>query len=80
MRVLVIEDDRKIASFIVNGLKQSGFAVDHASDGEEGLALALTDRRTIKAHARTVYRCVLGVTPVPPVQRRDRGLNAHHPA
>lgn len=37
MRILVVEDDKKIASFIVNGLKQSGFAVDHASDGEEGL-------------------------------------------
>ncbi len=41
MRVLVIEDDRKIASFIVKGLKQSGFAVDHAEEGEEGLHLAL---------------------------------------
>src|SRR5687768_10312637 len=40
MRVLVVEDDRKIASFVVNGLKQSGFAVDHAADGEEGLLLA----------------------------------------
>src|SRR5579859_4968777 len=37
MRILVVEDDKKIASFIVNGLKQSGFAVDHASDGEDGL-------------------------------------------
>jgi two-component system OmpR family response regulator len=40
MRILVIEDDTKIASFIVNGLKQSGFAVDHNSDGEDGLARA----------------------------------------
>jgi two-component system OmpR family response regulator len=40
MRVLVVEDDSKIASFIVNGLKQNGFAVDHAADGEQGLALA----------------------------------------
>ena len=40
MRVLVVEDDRKIASFIVKGLKQSGFAVDAAADGEEGLLLA----------------------------------------
>lgn len=40
MRVLVIEDDSKIASFVVNGLKQNGFAVDHAADGEKGLALA----------------------------------------
>jgi len=42
MRVLVIEDDSKIASFVINGLKQHGFAVDHASDGERGLALAGT--------------------------------------
>lgn len=41
MRLLVIEDDKKIASFIVKGLKQSGFAVDHADNGEDGLHLAL---------------------------------------
>ena len=40
MRVLVVEDDSKIASFVVNGLKQNGFTADHASDGESGLALA----------------------------------------
>jgi len=40
MRILVIEDDKKIASFVVNGLKQSGYAVDHAADGEAGLLLA----------------------------------------
>ncbi len=40
MRVLVIEDDAKIASFVVRGLKQSGYAADHAPDGETGLALA----------------------------------------
>jgi two-component system OmpR family response regulator len=42
MRVLVVEDDSKIASFGVNGLKQNGFTADHASDGENGLALAQT--------------------------------------
>ena len=42
MRVLVVEDDSKIASFIVNGLKQGGYAVDHCADGEEGLARAQT--------------------------------------
>jgi two-component system, OmpR family, response regulator len=40
MRVLLVEDDKKIASFVVNGLKQSGFAVDHCADGESGLAMA----------------------------------------
>ena len=42
MRVLVVEDDPKIASFVVRGLKQSGYAVDEAADGEVGLALAET--------------------------------------
>ena len=40
MRLLVVEDDAKIASFIVQGLKQAGYAVDHAPDGKTGLALA----------------------------------------
>jgi two-component system, OmpR family, response regulator len=40
MRILVVEDDKKIASFVVNGLKQSGFAVDHCPDGEQGLIMA----------------------------------------
>ena len=42
MRILVVEDDEKIGSFVVKGLKQNGFAVDHRSDGEAGLSLALT--------------------------------------
>ncbi len=40
MRLLVVEDDKKIASFVVNGLKQSGYAVDHSADGEAALTLA----------------------------------------
>ncbi|MFT3781514.1 MAG: response regulator transcription factor [Nibricoccus sp.] len=39
MRILVVEDDSKIASFVVKGLKQEGYAVDHAPDGDTGLAL-----------------------------------------
>jgi two-component system, OmpR family, response regulator len=41
MRALVVEDDASIADFIVRGLKEAGFATDHASDGETGLAAAL---------------------------------------
>ena len=41
MRILVVEDDKKIASFVVKGLTQAGFAVDHAADGESGLKRAL---------------------------------------
>ena len=42
VRILVVEDDGKIASFVVKGLKQSGYAVDHCTDGERARALALT--------------------------------------
>jgi two-component system OmpR family response regulator len=42
MRILVVEDDNKIASFIVKGLKQAGYAVDRCGDGEEALVLAET--------------------------------------
>ncbi|MDD5391258.1 MAG: response regulator transcription factor [Gallionellaceae bacterium] len=38
MRILVIEDDEKIASFVVKGLKQAGHQADLACDGELGLA------------------------------------------
>jgi two-component system OmpR family response regulator len=41
LRILLVEDDKKIASFIIKGLKQEGFAVDHVSNGEDGLHLAL---------------------------------------
>ena len=43
MRILLVEDDVKIASFIVKGLRAAGYAVDHALDGEEGLHRALTE-------------------------------------
>jgi len=43
MRVLLVEDDLKIADFIVKGLKEAGFAVDHAADGEGGLYMALNE-------------------------------------
>ncbi len=41
MRVLVIEDEKKVARFIKKGLEEEGYAVDLASDGEEGLARVL---------------------------------------
>jgi two-component system OmpR family response regulator len=43
MRILLVEDDIKIASFIIKGMKEAGYAVDHAPDGNEGLTLALTE-------------------------------------
>ncbi|MBP1740814.1 MAG: DNA-binding response regulator [Deltaproteobacteria bacterium] len=43
MRLLLVEDDPKIASFILKGMKAEGYAVDHASDGQEGLHMAVTE-------------------------------------
>jgi len=43
MRILLLEDDLKIASFIVKGLKEAGYAVDHAVEGEHGLFLAINE-------------------------------------
>jgi two-component system, OmpR family, response regulator len=42
MRILLIEDDAKIASFIEKGLKEAGFYVDSRGDGQAGLDLALS--------------------------------------
>jgi len=39
-KILVVEDEKKVASFIKRGLEEEGFEVDVASDGEEGLYMA----------------------------------------
>lgn len=43
MRLLILEDDKKTASFIIKGLKNAGFTVDNAANGEDGLDLMLTE-------------------------------------
>jgi len=43
MRLLVVEDDKKIAAFIANGLRQEGFAVDAADNGIDGFHMASTE-------------------------------------
>jgi len=40
MKLLVVEDDRETAAYLIKGLGESGFAVDHAGDGRQGLYLA----------------------------------------
>lgn len=40
MRILVVEDEKKVASFIKRGLEEEGYAVDVAYDGDDGLDLA----------------------------------------
>jgi len=43
MRILVVEDEKKIAEFLRKGLKAEGYAVDVAFDGEQGHFLAGTE-------------------------------------
>jgi two-component system OmpR family response regulator len=43
MKVLVIEDDQVVADFIAKGLRQEGHSVDVASDGDDGLYLAMSN-------------------------------------
>ncbi|MCA3561468.1 MAG: response regulator transcription factor [Aestuariivirga sp.] len=64
MRILVIEDDREAASWLVKGLAEAGHIADHAADGEEGLGLALeavhdvliVDRMLPKIDGLTIIR------------------------
>jgi two-component system, OmpR family, response regulator len=42
MRILVVEDDPKIASFVTKGLQESGYAVDCAKTGDEAIPLAMS--------------------------------------
>jgi two-component system, OmpR family, response regulator len=42
MRILLVEDDPKIASFVENGLMEAGFGIDRAADGQQALHMALT--------------------------------------
>jgi two-component system copper resistance phosphate regulon response regulator CusR len=44
MRILLVEDERKTASYLRKGLAENGFAVDVARDGNEGLSVALEGR------------------------------------
>src|SRR5689334_21585173 len=41
MRILVVEDERKVANFLQQGLQEEHYTVDVANDGEEGAAMAL---------------------------------------
>lgn len=43
MRVLLIEDDRDTAAYVVNGLEEEGHTIDHCSDGREGMAQAMSE-------------------------------------
>ena len=41
MRLLLIEDDLQAAEYLVKGLRESGYSVEHSPDGRDGLERAL---------------------------------------
>ncbi|MCW3473384.1 winged helix-turn-helix domain-containing protein [Limobrevibacterium gyesilva] len=43
MRILVVEDDKDVAGFVVKGLKEAGHVVEHAANGRDGLFLAASE-------------------------------------
>jgi two-component system OmpR family response regulator len=43
MKVLLVEDNKRVAQFIIKGLQESGHAVDHADNGHDGLSFALNN-------------------------------------
>jgi two-component system, OmpR family, response regulator len=64
MHILLIEDDTEAATFLVRGLRESGYAVDHAGDGREGLFrategvydLVVTDRMLPSVDGLTIIQ------------------------
>jgi two-component system OmpR family response regulator len=43
MRILLIEDDKSVADFILRGFREAGHTIDHSADGKDGLFLATTE-------------------------------------
>lgn len=52
MRLLIVEDDRKVASFLEKGLREEGYSIDVSHDGEDGL---------LKAHVHDYDLLILDV-------------------
>lgn len=72
MRILVIEDDKKIAAFVEKGLKEAGFAVDVANDGLDGLHLGLSETY----HAAVVDIMLPGVDGLTLIEKlREKKIN-----
>lgn len=75
MRILVIEDDASVQEYIVRGLRESGFTVDQACDGKQGLLRASTE----DYDALVVDRMLPGMDGLS-IIRTLRGTDNHTPA
>src|SRR5262249_48720145 len=69
--VLVVEDETALAQAVVDMLRDAGYVVEHASDGEQALAkvtaqrfdLVICDLKMPKVDGKTFYRTLAGTTP-----------------
>jgi DNA-binding response OmpR family regulator len=75
MRILIVEDEHKIASAIKRGLEQQSYAVDVAYDGDEGLAMATTEPYDLLILDRMLPGKIDGIG----IVRKLRTENIHTP-
>jgi DNA-binding response OmpR family regulator len=75
MRILVVEDEHKIANAIKQGLEQESYAVDVAYDGDQGLAFALADGYDVMILDRMLPGSVGGIG----ICKQVRQANIHTP-
>ena len=73
MRILVIEDDASVLDYISRGLRESGFTVDQAADGKDGLFRASAE----KYDALVVDRMLPGVDGLDHGPHAARGRQQH---
>ncbi|MGD9845932.1 MAG: response regulator transcription factor [Variibacter sp.] len=73
MRILIIEDDRDAADYLVKAFREVGHVADLATDGEEGLALALEARHDVLVIDRMLPR-LDGLAVI--ARLREKGVDA----
>ena len=64
MKLLVVEDDRETAAYLVKGLGESGYVVDAVADGESALGDVIADAQQNRVYVQR-FRCAPGALPCP---------------
>ena len=75
MRILVIEDDREQAGWLIKGLHESGHVADHAADGEEGLTLARENVHDVLVVDRIVGSQIFTTVKIGGELSNNKGIN-----
>jgi two-component system, OmpR family, response regulator len=71
MRVLLVEDNERVAQFVRKGLSEEGHTVDHADNGRDGLFLAATSRYDVMILDRMLPGGIDGLSIVEALRRTD---------